>query len=146
MSFQVIIKVTKVFWGFLKILNYWLERYMLLRKTTINTKHCSFQYRILNNVLYLNKLFLKFGKVNSPLFLSCKSAEETIIYLVNVYVHNIYGINFRSSFRLHYYPRCYTAECHSWFYRTGIEHFLLINHLLLIYKCYLYKARETQKI
>ena len=23
---------------------------------------------------------------------------------------------------------------------TSIEHFLLINHMLLIYKCYLYKA------
>ena len=26
---------------------------------------------------------------------------------------------------------------------TNIKHFLLISHLLLIYKCYLYKARDS---
>ena len=29
---------------------------------------------------------------------------------------------------------------------TSIEHFLLIHHLLLIYKCYLYKARDSQNL
>ena len=49
--------------------------------TTINTKHCSFQYKTLNNLLYLNKILFKFDKVNSPLCSFCKSAEETIIHL-----------------------------------------------------------------
>ena len=48
---------------------------------TINKKHSSFQYKILNNVLYLNKLLFKFRKVTSPLCSFCKSAEETIIHL-----------------------------------------------------------------
>ena len=29
---------------------------------------------------------------------------------------------------------------------TSIELLLLINHLLLIYKCYLYKARDSQNL
>ena len=49
--------------------------------TTINTKHCSFQYKTLNNLLYLNKILFKFDKVNCPLCSFCKSAEETIIHL-----------------------------------------------------------------
>ena len=32
------------------------------------------------------------------------------------------------------------------FTNTSIEHFLLINHLLLIYKCYLYKASDSQNL
>ena len=29
---------------------------------------------------------------------------------------------------------------------TSTKHFLLMNHLLLIYKCYLYKARDSQHL
>ena len=39
--------------------------------TTINIKYRLFQYKILNNVLYLNKILFKF----------CKSADKTIIHL-----------------------------------------------------------------
>ena len=53
---------------------------LLLHKTTINTKYCSFQYKILNNALYLNKILFKLRKVKSPIFSFCKSAEKTIIY------------------------------------------------------------------
>ena len=59
----------------------WKYIYLLPRKTAINTKHRSFQYKILNNVLYPNKLLFKFGKVQSPLRSFWKSAEETIIHL-----------------------------------------------------------------
>ena len=59
----------------------WIDIYLILRKITINTKYCSFQYKILNNVLYLNKLLFKFGKAESQLCSFWKSAEEIIIYL-----------------------------------------------------------------
>ena len=29
---------------------------------------------------------------------------------------------------------------------TNTEHFLLTNHLLVIYKCYLYRARDSQNL
>ena len=59
----------------------WSDIYLLPRKTIINTKHRSFQQKILNNVLYLNKLLFKSGKVKSQLCSFCKSAEETITHL-----------------------------------------------------------------
>ena len=54
---------------------------LLPHKATLNTKYPSFQCQILNNALYLNKTLFKFGKVKSPLYLFCKSVEETIIHL-----------------------------------------------------------------
>ena len=40
-----------------------------------------FQYKILNNVLYLNKMLSRFGKVKSPLCSFFKSFEETPVHL-----------------------------------------------------------------
>ena len=42
----------------------WKDIYLLSHKTSINTKYHSFQYQILNNVLYLNKLFSNLEKLN----------------------------------------------------------------------------------
>ena len=116
---------------------------MLPRKTTINTKYCSFQYKILDNVLNLTIFFSKFGKIKFSLHLFGKSAEETNIYLVNFYVYNIYEIKLRSSFQA-ILPPLMSLSVTLGFTDTSIQHFLLINHLLLIYKCYLYKARDSQ--
>ena len=46
--------------------------------------HCyvrSFQHKVLNNVLYLNKKLLIIGKSSSPLSSFCKTADETILHL-----------------------------------------------------------------
>ena len=55
------------------------------RKTTINTKLFVFQYRILNNVLYLNKMLFTFGKVKFPLCSFCQSSEETAVHLFSIF-------------------------------------------------------------
>ena len=122
--------------------------YLLPCKTTITTKCYSFQYRVLNNVLYLDKIILKFGKVKSPFFLFCKSAEETIINLFSecLCAQNIWNqaqIFFSGYITI---PDVTPQSAIFGFTDTSIEHFLLINHLLLIYKCYLYLKLETHKI
>ena len=40
-----------------------------------------FQYKVLHNTLYVNKMLFKFGKVISPRCSFCKLHEETIIHL-----------------------------------------------------------------
>ena len=65
----------------------WKDIYLLPHKTTTNTKHRSFQCKILNNVLYLNKLLFKFGKIKSQLRSLCKSPEETIIHLLSEFLY-----------------------------------------------------------
>ena len=44
----------------------WKKMYFLTCKTTLDTKARMFQYKILHNILYANKMLFKFGKVNSP--------------------------------------------------------------------------------
>ena len=42
----------------------WKEIYILPRKNSIDTNLCMFQYKILNHILFLSKLLLKFKKVH----------------------------------------------------------------------------------
>ena len=127
---------------------YWKDIYLLPHKTTINTKHRSFQYKILNNVLYLNKLLFKFGNVKSPLCSFCKSAEETIIRLFSESLCAQYIWHQIQIFLSGYItiPDVTPQSAILGFTDTSTEHFLLINHLLLIYQCYLYKAKDSQNL
>ena len=103
---------------------------------------------VLNIVLYLDKIILKFGKVKSPFCLFCKSAEETIINLFSecLCAQNIWNqaqIFFSGYITI---PDVTPQSAIFGFTDTSIEHFLLINYLLLIYKCYLFLKLETHKI
>ena len=55
---------------------YWSKIYLLPRVITIESSLRSFQYKILNNTLYLNELLFKFNIVNSPLCSLCKQENE----------------------------------------------------------------------
>ena len=55
--------------------------YFLIRNTTLDTKTLMFQYKVLHNALYVNKMLFKFGKVISPRCSFCKLHEETIMHL-----------------------------------------------------------------
>ena len=49
---------------------------MLPRLTTIESSLRSFQYKILNNVLFLNERLYKFNVITSPLCSLCKKKER----------------------------------------------------------------------
>ena len=55
--------------------------YFLIRNTTLDTKARMFQYKVLHNILYANKMLFKFGKVSSPRCSFCKLHHETIMHL-----------------------------------------------------------------
>ena len=59
----------------------WKKIYFLIRNTTLDTKACMFQYKVLHNTLYVNKILFKFGKGFSPECSFCKLHEETIMQL-----------------------------------------------------------------
>ena len=44
----------------------WKKIYFLIRNTTLDTKAHMFQYKVLHNILYTNKILFKFGKLTSP--------------------------------------------------------------------------------
>ena len=59
----------------------WGKIYLLPRVTTIDSSLGSFQYKILNNTLYLNEHLFKFNIVDSPLCSLCKQENESVIQL-----------------------------------------------------------------
>ena len=59
----------------------WKTIYMLPRIVTKYSSLLVFQYKLLNNVLYLNKMLFRFGKIDSPLCSFCKMIEETPLHI-----------------------------------------------------------------
>ena len=71
----------------------WTAIYMLPRLVTHNTYMRSFQYKILNNILYLNKKLHIFGIKSSPLLSVIYTTKLHFTYFKNATVLNFYGRN-----------------------------------------------------
>ena len=69
----------------------WTAIYIMPRFVTYNTYMWSFQYEILNNVVFLNKKFHTFRIKSYPLFSSCNLYDDLFTYFMNVIVWNVYG-------------------------------------------------------
>ena len=65
----------------------WSKIYLLPRLATIDTTLYSFQYKILNNVLFLNKKLYNFEITNTALCSFCKAFEETSIRIFYDRIH-----------------------------------------------------------
>ena len=59
----------------------WKQIYLLPRLITLDSYSHSLQYKIPNNVIYLNKKLFTFWKSTSPLCLFCKLSDETVVHL-----------------------------------------------------------------
>ena len=73
----------------------WKLIYLLPRMVTVDTKLRVFQYKILNNILFMNKMLFKFRKVESPLCYFCK-VELTYMFFIGAEKFPFYGDNFMS--------------------------------------------------
>ena len=130
----------------------WTAIYMLPRLITNNTYMRSFQYKILNNVLFLNKKLHTFGIKPSPLCSFCNLYDETPYHmfcecdcvkclwsdLVQCFQNNlilptltpqtaIFGfLDYTNNDSIFENNKC------------------LSNHILLIFKLYVYKSREKK--
>ena len=113
----------------------------------MDSKIRSFQYKILNDVLYLNKKLFLFGKASSPLCSFSNLDDETILHLFyecnfTKELWNRLSLFFNDSLHLpHLSPQ---TACFG-FPNTYSNCFLLENHILLLFKNYLYNSR-TQGI
>ena len=58
----------------------WNKMYMLSRKSTIDSRACVFQYRLLNNVLYFNNQLFKMKLVETPLCSLCNNFTESALH------------------------------------------------------------------
>ena len=120
----------------------WKKNYILPRVVAADNKIRVFQYKLLNNILFLNKMLFKFGIISRSLWSFCNSEEEIPFHIfTTVLTHKIFRINFRHilarilSFHVHYqWVLCLTL------YRV------ITNHLLLIFKFNFYESRELKTL
>ena len=59
----------------------WRNIYSLPRITTINKYLSSFQYKICNNILFLNKKLFVFWMKNTPLCSFCTKKDESLLHI-----------------------------------------------------------------
>ena len=121
--------------------------YLLSRHVTMDTNFRIFQYKLLNNVLYLNNMLFSFKKIDSSLRSYCEEEEETPL---NLFYSCLKTKQLWKKLR-QYFPQFINIP-HSTpqSYIIGIfennQNSELINHLLLIFKFYIYNARNTKQL
>ena len=59
----------------------WKKIYILPRVATVDNRIRVFQHKLLNNILFLNKMLFKFGIVSRSLCSFCNSEEETPFHI-----------------------------------------------------------------
>ena len=108
----------------------------------MDTKVRMFQYKVLHNTLYVNKMLFKFGKVISPRCSFCKLHEETIMHLFYdcLIVKRIWNqlksiLSSNLSFVI-----CTPQSAIFGFWNLDMYKDV---YLLLIFKMYIYNARRT---
>ena len=127
---------------------------MLPHLVTYNTYMRSFQYKILNNVLFLNKKLHTFGIKPSPLcsffnlydeiplhiFYECDTVKCLWTNLVQYFQNNLILPTFPPQAAI--LSNLKTASNDSTFKNNKA----FINHILLIFKLYVFKSREKKFI
>ena len=78
----------------------WKNIYLLVRIVTKDSKLRALQFKLLNNVLYSNKMLFKFGKSGRPLCSFCNLKDENPYHLFSECSHT----NFLETTRLFFLP------------------------------------------
>ena len=121
----------------------WKAIYILPRKVTLDSFTRVFQFKVLHNFLYLNDKLFKFGLVSSPLCSFCNASNETPEHLFSLCVHTqSLWLQFKTFFEsIIDLPDLLPQTAILGFFNIDYD-YALINHLLLIFKQYLYNSRS----
>ena len=124
----------------------WKSIYLSPRRGTLDTNLRMFQYKLLNNVLYLNKMLFMFKKVDYPLFSYCNDKEETPLHLFHSCLKTKQLWNKLRQYSSQFINIPHFTPLSS---ILGIfdnnQHSELINHLL-IFNFYIYNARNNTQL
>ena len=126
----------------------WSNIYLLPRLATIDTNLRSFQYKIVNNVLFLNKKLYNFGITNTALCSLCKNFEETPIHIFydSIHVKSLWE-KLQTKFQNDIILSSLTKQAAI----LGLNNeesniYNLLNRILLVFKYCVYRARQKQII
>ena len=124
----------------------WNKIYLSPRLATIDTTLRSFQYKILNNVLFLNKKLYTFGITNTALCSFCNTVEETPIHIFFDCVH-VKCLWERLRMKVQNDFMLLSLTPHTallGLYNEANDNCNLLSHILLIFKYYVYISREKR--
>ena len=121
----------------------WSKIYLLLHLASIDTTLRSFQYKILNNVLILNKKLYNFGITNTALFSFCKTSEETFINIFydSIEVKSLWE-KLQTKFQNIILPSLTPQAAILGLTNESNNIYDLPNQILLVFKYYFYRSRE----
>ena len=124
----------------------WSKIYLLLRLATIDTTLRPFQYKILKNVLFLGKNYTPFGITNTALCSFCNTFEETPIDIFYdcIHVKSLWE-KLQTKFQKDIILLSLTPQAAI----LGLTNeanitYNLLNHILLVFKYYIYRSREKR--
>ena len=126
----------------------WKWIYLLPGLVTLDSHFRSFQYKNLNNVLYLNKKLFTLRKSTSPLCPFCKLSDERVLHLFyecNIILNlwNELDLFFKNEFTLFdLTPQAALLG----FLNVSSKLLLIQNHLLLVFKIYIYNTRGSESL
>ena len=109
----------------------WKEIYMTPRIVSSNTYMRCFQYKVFNDVLFLNKKLFLFEKKKIHLYFYCPNVRS----LWN-------QLKFYLAEDLRLPPQTLQAAVFGFSEKDNTENVILYNHLFLIFKLYVYCSRE----
>ena len=119
--------------------------YTLPRTITRDSTLRIFQYKLINNVLYLNKSLFRFGIVTDSLCSFCKVFDESPLHLFHdcTFTQTLWNQLRNYLCENIVIPPLTSQSAIFGFTDTKIDNYLILNHLLLIFKFYIYKARAS---
>ena len=113
------------------------EIYLIVYKVTTNSHSSSFNYKIINNALYLNEKLFHFGKTQSQLCSFCHTETETTLHVFHKYsvtkiLWNQLLLFFETD--LDFPDLTPQAALFGFISESGNNLNILQNHILLIFK------------
>ena len=121
---------------------------MLPRQATIESSLRLFQYKILNNILYLNEKLFKFKIVDSPLCSLCETENESVLHL---FCACTVTSNLLEQFKLWVSDIPLSGKtdiCPQTFifgaWNINTPDVIPINHMILLFKRYIYLRRQDR--
>ena len=106
-----------------------------------------FQYKILNNVLYLNEKLFRFKKISCPLCSFCQSENETPIHLSHGCIKiNLLWYKLKEFLKTKIDLPVNTTQSAMFGLLNYENNSNIINHLLLVFEYYLFNSREHKKL
>ena len=124
----------------------WKKIYDLPMKVTIDAYTRNFQYKCLNNILYLNAVLYKMNLSDTHLCSYCKSPDETISHLFYdcIYTKNMW-IDVQTFFMNQIsLPDLTLQSALFGFIEANKEDYVLANVILLTFKITLYQQRTKR--